>query len=630
MSISQYRADIDGLRAIAVLSVIIFHLNAAWMPSGFLGVDAFFVISGYLITSIIYRDLLRGNFSFKEFYLRRIRRILPTFFIVLFTSLLVGSYLIRVEDHFIDLKKSAVAATFFSANLFFMRRGESYSDPTTEDKPFLHIWSLSVEEQFYFVFPILLILLLRYDWTRRNKYPILLGLGALTLGLSLIDLRKFGISWDTYYMPHLRVPEMLVGSLLAMASTDGLLKWTPSPIRASIYAFLCFSLLFICFYTGELFTPPLFPGIAGLIPCMAVAGLIYLNSRPTRVSRLLSNGFVVWVGKISYSLYLWHWVVLAWMRYIYGIGPLEPKQLVVAILLMTLLSVLSYYLVEQPTRHLRISFGKSLGLYYLMPATFVLTFYFIPNILHIQPIPKEISGWGKGNTGILLETLEGDGIIGDKTKSPTVLIAGDSYAGHLDVFFDTLGKREGWSAYAVSIPGQPFFINYECLSSSRCYDLDQERDRIILKNLDRYDVVVLSSFWGGEHYYESGFDLAKGLELTLAYLMDRGKRVYVINSGNRIRRVLWKEFPLLNLGINLAHQDLRDEGYRRSRAYSERIKMLIQKKYPQVSWIDLTLYIPQSLMLGSVPVMADNTHLNFYGAEYVTRRFIEDGRRLIE
>ncbi len=177
MSISQYRADIDGLRAVAVLSVIIFHLNAAWMPSGFLGVDIFFVISGYLITSIVYRDLLRGSFSFKDFYQRRIKRILPAFFTVVLFSLLVGLFLVSVESYFEELKKSALAATFFSSNFFFMR-GVSYSDPTTEDKPFLHIWSLSVEEQFYFVFPVLLILLLRYDWTRRNKYPILLALGG--------------------------------------------------------------------------------------------------------------------------------------------------------------------------------------------------------------------------------------------------------------------------------------------------------------------------------------------------------------------------------------------------------------------------------------------------------------------
>lgn len=629
MSISQYRADIDGLRAVAVLSVIIFHLNSAWMPSGFLGVDIFFVISGYLITSIIYRDLLRDSFSFKEFYLRRIKRILPAFFIVLFTSLLVGSYLMRVEEHFIALKKSAVASTFFAANLYFMR-GVSYSDPTTEDKPFLHIWSLSVEEQFYFVFPILLILLLRYDWTRRNKYPILLALGGLTLGTSFINLADWGITWDPYYMPHLRVPEMLVGSLLAMASTDGLLKWTPSPIRASVYSLLCLCVVCICFYTSELFTPPLFPGIASLIPCISVTGLIYLNGQPTWVSRLLSNGFVVWIGKISYSLYLWHWVVLSWMRYVYGIGPLEPRQLVVAVILMTLLSVLSYYLVEQPTRHQRIGFGKSLGLYYLMPAILVLALYHYSNIRRIQAIPKEVYAWGKRNTGLLVETLEGDGLIGDKSKSPTVLIAGDSYTGHLDVFFDTLGKREGWSAYAVSIPGQPYFINYERHPSSQCYDLDQERDRVIHKNLDRYDVVILSAFWGGTHYYEEGFDLREGLDRTLSYLLARGKKVYVIYSGDYISRVSWKEYPLLNLGINLANQDFRGEKYKKSRAYSERIKTLVQEKYPQVSWIDLTLYIPQNLMLGSVPVLADNTHLNFYGAEHITRRFVEDGRRLVK
>lgn len=138
MSLSKYRADIDGLRAVAVLSVVIFHLHGAWLPSGFLGVDIFFVISGFLITSIIYRDIQGGSFTFKDFYLRRIKRILPVFFVVLFTAILVGIFLMPVENNFVELKKSALASTFFAANLYFMRGG-GYFDPNLEDNPFLHI-----------------------------------------------------------------------------------------------------------------------------------------------------------------------------------------------------------------------------------------------------------------------------------------------------------------------------------------------------------------------------------------------------------------------------------------------------------------------------------------------------------
>lgn len=429
-------------------------------------------------------------------------------------------------------------------------------------------------------------------------------------------------------MPHLRVPEMLVGSLLAIASTDGLFTNKLSLSRANLLSLICLIVLFVCFFLTGIFVPPFFPGIASLIPCIAAAGLIYLNSQPTWASRLLSNGFVVWIGKISYSLYLWHWVILAWMRYAYGIGPLEPRQLMVAVLLMTMLSVLSYYFVEQPTRHQHISFSKSLSLYYLLPAALVLASYFVP--MHREPTPEKIAGWAKGNTGLLLYTLEGEGIIGDKSKTPTVLITGDSYVAHLDVFFDTLGKREGWSAYALSISGQPYMVDYEDRPTSSGYGLDQGRDSIILKKLDQYDTVVLSSFWGNKYYYQDGRDVRDGMDKTLAYLTERGKKVYVVYSGDRLRSVLWKEWPLQNLGIDLGREDPRGEEYEESKVYTERIRQLILEKYPQVSWIDLTPYIPHSLTHGSIPLIADNMHLNFYGAEYITRRFVEDGRRLIE
>lgn len=316
MSSSKYRADIDGLRAVAVLSVAIFHLQASWLPSGFLGVDIFFVISGFLITSIIYREIDLGCFSFKDFYLRRIKRILPVFFVVLFSTLLVGFFLMPWEWSFVDLKKSALASTLFAANLYFMRSG-GYFDPSLEDKPLLHIWSLSVEEQFYFVFPILLILILRLEWARQRKYSILFALGALTLAMSFIDLRVFGISWDTYYMPHLRVPEILVGSLLAIAWRDGYLNIsTRNSSRAirSLVGSVCLLILIACFFSTTVFVPPFFPGIASLIPCLATAGLMYANAEDSFVTRLMSLKPIVWIGKLSYSIYLWHWVVLAWFR----------------------------------------------------------------------------------------------------------------------------------------------------------------------------------------------------------------------------------------------------------------------------------------------------------------------------
>lgn len=155
----SYRPDIDTLRAIAVLSVVAFHIEKNWLPGGFLGVDIFFVISGFLITMIIHREMSQGIFSFKTFYIRRIKRILPAFFAVL-TATLIGGFLLFTKDDFFLLWKSALAALGFASNLYFAK-GQGYFDPAQEEKPLLHIWSLSVEEQYYFVFPILLLLVVR-------------------------------------------------------------------------------------------------------------------------------------------------------------------------------------------------------------------------------------------------------------------------------------------------------------------------------------------------------------------------------------------------------------------------------------------------------------------------------------
>ena len=179
-----YRADIDTLRAVAVLSVVCFHFSKTWLPGGFLGVDVFFVISGFLITLILHREMNAGVFSFKNFYVRRMKRILPVFFVVVLTALV------------------------FAANFYFAR-GQGYFDPAQEEKPLLHIWSLSVEEQYYFVFPILLLLVVRRSYREQMLFMALLMLMSLLAAYIPTGL-------DKYYLPHLRAFEMLTGSMLAV------------------------------------------------------------------------------------------------------------------------------------------------------------------------------------------------------------------------------------------------------------------------------------------------------------------------------------------------------------------------------------------------------------------------------
>lgn len=351
MNVFKYRPDIDGLRAIAVLSVVLFHINPQWLPSGFLGVDIFFVLSGFLITSIIYREMLSKTFSFTEFYNRRIKRILPLFFVVLITGLLISSYIFLPRDYR-GVVDSALSSLIFLANRYFARQG-GYFDTTSDEKPFLHLWSLSIEEQFYFIFPLFLLLIMKIPFLRRNILTIL-GLGILvSLSSAFIDLRGMEIlNWDPYYLSHIRAGEMLVGSFLAVYITK--YKIQEKKRKSDEYiAILLLSILILCLFLDNIFVSPLFPGILALVPCLAVAGLIFINQEKNKISSFLSLKPMMWIGKISYSLYLWHWVVLAIMRYMYQESKLPLEWNLVAIIIMLILSVFTYYFIENPLRKLK-------------------------------------------------------------------------------------------------------------------------------------------------------------------------------------------------------------------------------------------------------------------------------------
>lgn len=297
-----YRPDIDTLRAAAVLSVIVFHIEKDWLPGGFLGVDIFFVISGFLMTAILLREMSGGRFFLKTFYIRRIKRILPAFFAVLAATLAGGFFLFTKDDFFL-LWKSALTALGFASNLYFAR-GKDYFDPAQEEKPLLHIWSLSVEEQFYFVFPILLLLVARKSL--RVQFGFLAALCALSLAASFMPS-----ALDKYYLPHLRACEMLVGSLTAVRMRY---RQQRNPAVGKRYAAVG-ALFSACILSACLFAyseqTAYFPGPAALIPCLAVAALIYFNHYEHPLKKFFQWKITVAAGLISYSLYLWHWPILA-------------------------------------------------------------------------------------------------------------------------------------------------------------------------------------------------------------------------------------------------------------------------------------------------------------------------------
>jgi peptidoglycan/LPS O-acetylase OafA/YrhL len=332
----KYRPDIDGLRAVAVISVVLFHAFPEWLPGGYIGVDIFFVISGFLISTIIFENLERGSFSFLEFYRRRVRRIFPALFLIL-TACLVFGWFALFADEFRQLGKHVLGGAGFVSNLMLWSES-GYFDSASETKPLLHLWSLGIEEQFYLAWPLMV-------WATWRRKLNLLVLIAAVLGLSLLaNLVSIGRdAVATFYAPWTRFWELLAGSLLAWYS----LRRRPGNTAANV-----FSVAGLLLLAGGIFamTSRLpFPGTWALVP-VAGAVLVMLAGPQAGLNRLLlSNRAMVWVGLISFPLYLWHWPVLSFITIVKG-KDMNQDTRFIAVTLAVLLAWLTYRIVEQPIR----------------------------------------------------------------------------------------------------------------------------------------------------------------------------------------------------------------------------------------------------------------------------------------
>jgi peptidoglycan/LPS O-acetylase OafA/YrhL len=344
---THYRPDIDGLRAVAVLGVVAFHAFPRWVHSGFVGVDVFFVISGYLISSIIYNALRVGRFSYLEFYVRRVRRIFPALLVVLGTSVVLG-WLLLLPDEYKQLGREVAAGAGFGANFLFWSQSD-YFDSQAAVKPLLHLWSLGIEEQFYLIWPLLVAFL--YHRTRRVVMWI-----ALLMCASFV-VNALGIREHTsamFYLPTSRFWELLSGALLAywaiFSSERG--AYVVGPTSKTVLA--CCGVLLLAISVTQINEQSDFPGYWALLPvggtlCLIASSGSWVNRR------LLEQRTLVFIGLISYPLYLWHWLLLTLLRmWLYdGVeAPRGPR--ILAVLLSVVLAWATYELVEKPIR-----FGKA-------------------------------------------------------------------------------------------------------------------------------------------------------------------------------------------------------------------------------------------------------------------------------
>lgn len=349
-AVLKYRPDIDGLRAIAILSVLAFHLSPWRVPGGFVGVDVFFVISGYLISAIVFSEIATGHFSVLAFYERRVRRIFPALFVMLIAVSLVLNFFL-LPNEFVDYAKSVIAATTSSSNFYFWQHSGYFDWPVS--KPMLHTWSLAIEEQFYFLFPILLLIIRRLFPQRLKHGVVILFFASLAASVATVYFSQT----TAFYMPYTRAWELLMGTVIALGFFPRLRQ---ASVRNGV-ALFGIALIGYSALRYSQHTP--FPGLAALVPCVGSALIIGAGeSGATLVGKVLSWRPMVFIGLISYSLYLWHWPVnilndfglsanFAFVPHKWAFVLLLQKSNKAMVLLVSfLLAVLSWRFVERPFR----------------------------------------------------------------------------------------------------------------------------------------------------------------------------------------------------------------------------------------------------------------------------------------
>lgn len=424
---AKYRPDVDGLRAVAVMLVLHFHAFPAAMPGGFVGVDVFFVISGFLITGIIARELEQGRFSLLTFYIRRVRRIFPALIVVLAVTLVLGWFWM-LPAAFAQLGTDVFASAGFAANIALLLQS-GYFDVESAKKPLLHLWSLGIEEQFYLAWPLLLLLAVRLRLSI-VAVAATLGIASFILNVALIGLHPVA----TFYLPFTRAFELLLGAVLACSWDRVSQDRRASEIRGWLGAAM------IAAAAALLTSHSAFPGWWAILP---VAGAALLISAPGAwICRVvLASPPVVWIGLISYPLYLWHWPLLVFGAAI-KFAPLTLLERELALIASVLLAWATYRFIEIPIRFGRPSPRKVAGLCSAMVVIGIaggaivwgsgFDFRLPAEIRAMASVPTQSKGWRINECMLDLSVKTSFAAdCADRDRRPLVLVWGDSTAGAL-------------------------------------------------------------------------------------------------------------------------------------------------------------------------------------------------------
>lgn len=512
----SYRADIDGLRALAVGVVVLFHAGLQGFSGGFVGVDVFFVISGFLITKIIHSQVTRGTFTLTDFYARRSKRILPALFAVLAACLVAGWFFYSPRE-FIALVKQTTSTIMSASNIYYARSGGYFAGPT-DFNSLLMTWSLGVEEQFYLVFPWLLMACAR--WPRLGARRTVVAVSVLSFAAACFVLAQAPDSPKVFYFLPFRAWELGVGAVLALGPlprfrnervADAVSIGGLAAIAWSVFAFDANTV---------------FPGANALFPCLGTAALI-VTGDSVLARKVLSARPLVALGSVSYSLYLWHWPILAFARTMAN-GPLSPEVIAVCLVLALVLSVASYTWIEQPFRRSKtppkqalVRYGAALAGAFALCLVLWQGYGFPARFSAVANHADRAVTRVPGNRGAchvhVTDAMPTASSLPERClvrrSGGTIILLGDSHADSLSDVFSDFAERKNLGLVQLTLSGTPPLLDTRVVTRVRGELRERHSDvmpklaRDLVSEVQAPVYVFISSRW--QYYTDGGFGFSE-------------------------------------------------------------------------------------------------------------------------
>jgi peptidoglycan/LPS O-acetylase OafA/YrhL len=655
----DYRADIDGLRAVAIGAVLLFHAGIPGFKGGFVGVDVFFVISGFLITSIILKAVDGGGFSIFQFYERRIRRIFPALFPVLGFTLIAAVVLFNAID-FKTFGASVTATTMFFSNFLFLHQ-DGYFDAASTTKPLLHTWSLAVEEQFYIVFPWLLVMLKRLSPGGQFKW--ILGLALASLAASMVGTYIHPVA--AFYLVPARAWELLFGTLLAFQR----LPQPRSILVRNLLAIL--GLGFILFSVTRYSPATRFPGAAALVPVLGASLIIHCGTGgSSAVGRLLSVRPMVYVGLTSYALYLWHWPLLVFAKSLV-FRDLTVFEGLGILLAAFAISAFSLRFIEQPFRGPRTVLASRGALFILAAAAMCITATAGGLIFQQGGMPYRNAKasaliaaatrdpeWDDGEKyqrqSVMIKAGQMPASVGSSAVAPSFMVWGDSHARALVPALSIQALQHGLSGFIATRNDHPPLLDVDLVFINSSEYFDDKYNKEVLSFVTRHDeirTVILAGIWeryaNGAHFLQkdgatlrlkgqvgdhaersNAALLAAGLTRTVLALRRLGREVIVVSDvpdlgyGNDAARICWVDSQLSRRAQVLL-PTLSEYRQRNAQVYAM-LRGLAEQMAITVVYPESRLFDPAGRFIiaeNNKLFYRDDNHLSTQGAKFIAPVF---------